>query len=38
VVEDSIVFDDDIPVPMRDGTIIRADLYRPDAVTLLCRL
>ena len=31
----------DVPVPMRDGTILRADVYRPDAPgaypVLLCR-
>lgn len=26
---EAIVFTKDIPVPMRDGTIIRADLFRP---------
>ncbi len=26
-----IVIDKDIPVPMRDGTVLKADLYRPDS-------
>ena len=27
--ESSIVIDKDVPVPMRDGTVLRADVYRP---------
>ena len=27
--ESSLIIDKDVPVPMRDGTILRADVYRP---------
>ena len=27
--ESSIVIDKDVPVPMRDGSVLRADVYRP---------
>ena len=25
----SLIIDKDVPVPMRDGTVLRADVYRP---------
>lgn len=34
-VEDGIVCERDVAVPMRDGTIIYIDIYRPDSVTNL---
>jgi uncharacterized protein len=30
VVVDGLVIDYDVPIPMRDGVVIRADLYRPE--------
>lgn len=37
-----ILIERNVPVPMRDGTILRADIYRPDGSerlpTVLCRL
>ncbi|MFH1652195.1 MAG: CocE/NonD family hydrolase [Chloroflexota bacterium] len=32
-VEEGIHVDQDVPVPLRDGTIIYADVYRPEGVT-----
>lgn len=29
--EYEVIFEQDVPIPVRDGTVLRADVYRPDA-------